>query len=94
MTRDAERCIGAESHSPADLWTERHHIFPAFLCDMAGIPRRHEIVPLCGSCHNNVHHAIAHLLASGTVGGHVLPFGSRILVYRWWAWWQEVLSTP
>ncbi len=90
MSRDWERCIGAESHTPADLWSERHHVFPKFLCDLAGIPRRPELAPLCGTCHANVHHGIEHLLENGTIG-HTLPYGSRLLVYRWWAWWQEAI---
>lgn len=91
MTTDPEQCVGAEDHRPRAIETERHHVFPMYLCDLAGVPRRRELAPLCGTCHTNVHHAIHHLLKTGTVGGHVLPYGSRLLVYRWWAWWQEVL---
>jgi len=91
MTWDPEACVGAADHSPRAIATERHHIFPKYLCALAGLAIRHELAPLCGTCHENVHHAIHHLLATGTVGGHLLAPGSRQLVYAWWAWWQGVL---
>lgn len=92
MTADLELCIGAAEHRPMVLWTERHHVYPMYLCRLAGVPIRQRVEPLCGTCHENVHHAIHHLLADGTVGGHHLSAGSRALVYDWWAWWQDVIS--
>ena len=92
MTRDHEECEGALTHSPLPLWTERHHIFPMYLCRAAGLLERPEVVPLCGTEHENVHHAIHHLLADGTQGGHRFAVRTQSYVDQFWAWWQEALS--
>lgn len=93
MTRDHEPCEGATYHAPLPLWTERHHIYPMYLCRLAGVPLRTELVPLCGTEHENIHHAIHHLLADGTQGGHRFPARTQIYIDAFWEWWQVALTT-
>lgn len=90
MSRDLELCEGALYHAPLPLWTERHHIFPTYLCSLLGVAKRHEIVPLCGNCHERVHHALKHLINEGS-NPHRLSPAETVIVERAWAWWQAEL---
>jgi hypothetical protein len=65
MTRDAELCEGATYHSPLPLFTERHHVYPMYLAALLGVPANATVVPLCGTEHENVHHALRHLINTG-----------------------------
>lgn len=91
MTRDTEVCTGAGSHAPLPLWTERHHIFPTYLCDLLGVEERDEVLPLCGNCHERVHHAIRHLVNTGE-NPHRLSVRETSLVQAAWSWWQQTLA--
>lgn len=92
MSIDPENCIGAASHSPRPIETERHHIFPKYLCALLEVPERPEIVPLCGTCHSNVHHVLTTLINTGTLEGHRLSESSREIVNLAWGWWREMLE--
>lgn len=87
MTRDTEECEGAAHHAPIPLWTQRHHIYPTYLCALLELPKRHEVVPLCGNCHERVHHALRHLINTGA-NPHRLSSSEMALVMVAWEWWQ------
>jgi len=92
MTRTSKVCVGARYHSPIYYEIDNHHLFPKFLCALLGVPERRETVPLCATDHDNVHHALTALINTGTVGGHRLAPGSRLLVEAAWVWWRTTLE--
>lgn len=91
MSLDHELCVGASYHSPHPQWTERHHIYPMYLCGLLGVPDIHVLRPLCGNCHGRVHHALTHLINEG-VQVHRLSEGEQVLVNLAWSWWQGALQ--
>lgn len=86
MSTDAELCAGATYHAPLVLWTQRHHVFPKYLCAMLGLPVIPDLVPLCCNCHERVHHALTHLINTGT-NPHRLSSSELGYVNRAWDWW-------
>lgn len=78
-------------HAPIPIWTQRHHVFPKYLCALLGVPVRALVVPLCATCHGRVHHALVHLINSGA-NPHRLSAGEAGLVVQAWAWWQSTLA--
>lgn len=92
MSYDPESCTGS-SHSCRPLTTQRHHLYPKFLCGLLGIPVIPVVTPLCGSCHDSVHALLVHLINEGATPGHVRGAGYWQWVDMAWAWWQaEVLK--
>lgn len=81
-------CVGALEHRPAYAETDRHHVYPKYLCGLLGVPIIGLTVPLCSGCHDLVHHTLHHLINTGARGGHRLPAGAAELVERAWRWWQ------
>ena len=90
MTRDAEPCVGATYHSPQPLWTERHHIFPMYLSALLDLPVVPLVAPLCGTEHENVHHALRHLINTGE-NPHRFADRTQTLVDAAWEWWQAAI---
>lgn len=90
MSADRELCAGAGYHAPAPLWTERHHVFPKYLCGLLGVTIIDALVPLCSNCHGRVHHALTHLINTGT-NPHRLSAAEANLVEHAWLWWQVSL---
>ncbi|MDP9143875.1 MAG: hypothetical protein M3N43_04120 [Actinomycetota bacterium] len=90
MSTDTEHCTGAAYHAPLPLWTERHHVYPKYLCALVGVAVIPLVRPLCDNCHSRVHHAIAHLINTG-VPGHRLSDSEMLLVNLAWSWWQGAL---
>ncbi len=87
---DPEPCNGS-SHSCQPLVTDRHHTYPTYLCGLLGIPARREVVPLCGACHDAVHHLLHHLINEGATPGHRRGAAYWSLVDAAWDWWQAAL---
>ncbi len=90
MSRDTELCEGATYHSPVPLWTERHHIYPKYLSGLLGVPVIEKLVPLCGTEHENVHHALRHLINTGE-NPHRFAAQTQGYVEAAWVWWQAEL---
>lgn len=90
MSTDPESCRGATYHAPLVLWTDRHHVIPKYLCALLGVPVVDEVVPLCASCHERVHHALTHLINTG-LNPHRLSANEATYVARAWDWWQRAL---
>lgn len=92
MTITTVVCQGALDHRPNYAETDRHHVRPKYLSSLLGVPIDPRTVPLCSGCHDLAHHALHHLINEGVIGGHVLPYGLRVVVYDAWAWWQAALG--
>ncbi len=92
MTRDPELCMGSTYHSPMPLLTERHHVFPMYLSALLGQPINPTRVPLCGTEHSTVHHALEHLINTGEQGGHRFAERTQGYVDTAWSWWQAALT--
>lgn len=92
MSYDPELCQGS-GHSCAPLTTQRHHLFPKYLCGLLGVPYRREVVPLCGTCHDSVHHLLHHLINEGSASGHRRGAAYWSHVDAAWKWWQASLLT-
>lgn len=90
MSRDIEPCAGAYYHSPQPLWTERHHVHPKYLSALLGLPVDPILIPLCETEHGNVHHALTHLINTGT-NPHRFAEATQDCVDDAWSWWQEKL---
>jgi hypothetical protein len=91
---DPELCTGAK-HTTRPLTTQRHHIHPKYLSALLGVPVRTELTPLCGMCHDAVHHLLDHLISEGATPGHRRGAGYWRWVDEAWAWWQAgVLANP
>ncbi len=90
MTRTALTCVGARSHRPEYLEVDRHHIFPTYMCDLLGVPKRRETAILCAGCHDFCHHLLHDLVNEGsyTKFGHQPADGIAALVKRAYYWWQ------
>lgn len=86
MTVDTEPCVGAAYHAPIPLWTERHHVYPKYLCSLLGVPEIPLVRPLCSNCHTRIHHILHHLINTGEPG-HRLSGGEALLVGLAWSWW-------
>lgn len=93
MSIDREPCEGAGYHAPAPLWTERHHVYPKYLCGLLAIADRPELVALCPNCHGRVHHALTHRINTGA-NPHRLSPAEAALVAAAWAWWVAELQEP
>jgi hypothetical protein len=93
MSVDTEACVGGVEHRPTPYETDRHHAHPKYMAALLGIPIEPRTVPLCPTCHMNVHHVIVHLVNTGSYNGHRLPVGLRILVDDAWTWWVHNLVT-
>ncbi len=94
MSRDFEPCWGASYHSPQPLWTERHHIFPMYLSALLGLPVRPIVVALCATEHENLHHALRHLINTGN-NPHRFAERTQDYVDDAWYWWQaSILALP
>jgi hypothetical protein len=91
MSVDLEKCVGSRTHRPAVITTDRHHVYPKYLCALLELKEIGALVPLCKTEHDNIHHVIDHLINEGEAGGHVLSLGATILVNACWDWYQEVL---
>jgi len=89
--RTTRTCVGATYHSPRYAETDRHHVYPKYLSALLGVPTRSETMRLCSGCHDLVHHALHHLINTGTRGGHRLPAGARAQVLAAWGWWQALV---
>ncbi len=94
MTRDSETCEGATYHSPRVVSTERHHVYPMYLAALLGQPVNPLMVPLCATEHDNVHHALHHLISEGQQGGHRFADRTQGYIEVAWAWWQAALLAP
>lgn len=92
MTTTTIECVGALDHRPNYAEVDRHHVYPKYLCGLLGVPTLAVTVPLCAQCHDLVHHALHHLINTGTIDGHRLAAGSRWIVYEAWRWWQAELA--
>ncbi len=90
MTRDTELCAGATYHSPQPLWTERHHVYPMYLSALLGLPVIPIVVPFCETEHGNVHHALRHLINTGT-NPHRFAESTESYVEAAWTWWQAAI---
>ena len=90
MTYDPELCQGAAYHSPRPITTERHHVYPKYLADLLGLPVIPVLVPLCGTEHENVHHALRHLINTGE-NPHRFADRTQGYVDAAWTWWQVAL---
>ncbi len=90
MSRDIELCAGSTYHSPQPLWTERHHVFPMYLSALLGLPVVTILVPLCATEHENVHHALRHLINTGT-NPHRFADRTQGCVDAAWEWWQAAI---
>lgn len=88
MTIDLELCTGS-SHAARPLVTDRHHVYPKYLCGLLGLPQRLERTPLCGACHDAVHHLLDHLVSDGETPGHRRGAGYWRWVDEAWSWWQS-----
>ena len=93
MTTDGEACVGCATHRPAPITTDRHHVYPKYLCELLGMDDIPEVVPLCKTEHDNVHHVIEHFINEGTSGGHVLSWGANVLVALCVGWYQLHIMT-
>ena len=82
--------MGSTFHSPLPLWTERHHIRPMYLSALLGQPVHPTRVPLCGTEHSNVHHALEHLINEG-VNPHRFAERTQGYVDEAWSWWVAAL---
>ncbi len=90
MSKDPRPCAsGIRDHTPEPAERERHHIYPRYLAALLGVPERPQTAVLCAGCHDQLHHVIHHRINSGTVGGHRLPAGLRMLADDAWTWWTE-----
>jgi len=49
------------------------------------------VVPLCGTEHDNVHHALHHLINEGQQGGHRFAGRTQGYIEVAWQWWQGAL---
>ena len=90
---DPELCAGS-THSCAPLTTQRHHVIPKYLSALLGLPITRTVVPLCGTCHDAVHHLIEHLINEGETPGHRRGAGYWRLVDIAWAWWKTEMLRP
>lgn len=91
MSRDPELCMGSTFHSPRAMTTERHHIYPKFLSALLGQPINPLVVPLCGTEHSNVHHALEHLINEGD-NPHRFAERTQGYVDAAWSWWQAAVT--
>ena len=92
MTYDPQPCAASDHHRPLPVETDRHHIYPKYLCGLLGVPIIHTTVPLCGACHQAVHHVLEHLISDGEAPGHrwtTTAVGPWIAMA--WHWWQSEL---
>lgn len=85
-------CQGALKHSPRYAEVDRHHLYPKYLSALLNVPERRDTVDLCAGCHDTAHHVLHHLINTGTVCGHHLPYGIRAVVYPAWRWWQATIE--
>jgi hypothetical protein len=93
MTYDPEICQGALWHSPRAILTERHHLYPKYLSALLGLPVIPVVVALCGTEHENVHHALRHLINTGD-NPHRFAVRTQDYVDAAWTWWQTELVAP
>ena len=94
MTRDSEPCEGATYHAPQPLFTQRHHVRPKYLAALLGVPIDPTVVPLCATEHDNVHHALHHLINEGQQGGHRFADRTQGYIEAAWQWWGAALMAP
>lgn len=87
MSTDLELCVGALYHSPKPTLTQRHHIRPMYLAALLGVPIDPTVVPLCATEHDNVHHALRHLINTGD-NPHRFADRTQGYVDMAWLWWQ------
>ncbi len=90
MSRDIELCAGSTYHSPLPILTERHHLMPKYLAALLGLPIDPTVVPLCGTEHENVHHALHHLINTGE-NPHRFADRTQSYVDVAWEWWQAAI---
>jgi hypothetical protein len=93
LTERPSTCFVVVVHRPTRFLPERHHVFPLFLCELAGVDEIDETVLLCPNCHDYLHHLLAHLLDDGTFGPHKrVPAELKYLLRRVWVWWSDLLT--
>lgn len=90
MSYDPELCTGS-AHSCKPLTTQRHHVYPKYLSALLGVRINPRVAPLCGACHDSVHHLIEHLINEGTTPGHRRGAGYWRWVDEAWDWWQAAV---
>lgn len=92
MSRTTRVCVGSLYHSPVYSETDSHHTFPLYMSALLGVPERKEMVILCATHHDEIHHVLRHLVNEGHPGGHRLAAGLHRLAMEAWTWWQDSVT--